>query len=50
MFAVYEIFPDGGKYLWFENADRFECEVFVEHHRYDTGMIRRKGFLVIEPI
>lgn len=35
MFIVYEIFPDGKKFFRFESKDRFDCEVYVYHHKYD---------------
>lgn len=40
MFAVYEIFPDGKKFFRFESDDRFECEVYVDHHKYDHRVSR----------
>ena len=43
-YQVFEVFPDGKKFFRFESADRFECEVYIEHHKYD----RRIGRLVIE--
>lgn len=43
-YIVYEVFPDGKKFFRFENDDRFECEVYVDHHKYD----HRVSKLVIE--
>lgn len=40
MFAVYEIFPDGKKFFRFESDDRFECEVYVDHHKYNHRVSR----------
>lgn len=44
LYTIYEVFPDGKKFFRFESNDRFECEVYVEHHKYDS----RIGKLVIE--
>ena len=41
MFIVYEIgkkgkpYDDGKKFFCFQNEDRFECEVYVDHNKYD---------------
>ena len=50
MFRVYEVFySDGKKFLRFECEDRFTCEVYVEHHKYDYGAILNgASHLVIE--
>lgn len=34
-YTVYEVFPDGKQFFRFESDDRFECEVYVAHHKYD---------------
>lgn len=39
IFAVYEVFPDGKKFFRFESNDRFECEVYVDHHKYDWNRV-----------
>lgn len=44
MFIVYEVFADGKKFFRFESDDPFECEIYMEHHKYDN----RIGSLVIE--
>lgn len=43
-YTVYEVFSDGKKFFRFESNDLFECEVYVEHHKYD----HRASRLVIE--
>lgn len=43
-YIVYEAFPDGKRFFRFESNDRFECEVYVAHHKYDY----RIGKLIIE--
>ena len=50
MFKVYEIFKADGKRVFrFESDDRFACEVYVSHHCYDCGALRKgKSRLVIE--
>ena len=35
MFTVYEVFPDGKRFFRFESNDSFECEVYIDHHKYD---------------
>ncbi len=43
MFKVYEIgkngkaYEDGKKFFCFEHKDRFECEVYVDHHKYSAN-------------
>ena len=40
MYIVYEIgkkgkaYEDGKRFFRFEHKDRFECEVYVDHHKY----------------
>lgn len=46
--VVYEVMPDGKKYFRFESDDRFDCEVYVEHHKYDYSVMRAHSKLVIE--
>lgn len=50
MFSVYEVFKsDGKKFLRFQSDDKFECEVFVDHHKYDHGaLLNGKSELIIE--
>lgn len=43
-FAVYEVFPDGKKFLRMQSSDRFDCEVYAEQHKYDHKVSK----LVIE--
>ena len=43
-YKVFEVFSDGKKFFLFESNDRFECEVYVEHHKY----AHRFSKLVIE--
>lgn len=47
MYKVFEIFPDGYKILRFEHDDKFDCEVYVWEHQYDSCVIRAKSKLVI---
>lgn len=44
MYIIYEVFSDGKKFFRFKSDDPFECEVYMEHHKYDN----RIGSLVIE--
>lgn len=44
-YTVYEIFPDGKCFWRFESEDKFECEVYVGHHKYDNP--RSKSTLII---
>lgn len=43
MFIVYEIgkkdkpYDDGKNFYRFESADRFECEIYVDHHKYSAN-------------
>lgn len=50
MFVVYEIFKtDGKKFFRFESEDKFTCEVYVDHHKYDYGaLLNGKSELIIE--
>ena len=39
-YSVYEIFKsDGKKFLRFSSEDKFTCEVYVDHHKYDYGAL-----------
>lgn len=44
MYIIYEVFSDGKKFFRFKSDDPFECEIYMEHHKYDN----RIGSLVIE--
>lgn len=44
MYVIYEVFSDGKKFFRFKSDDPFECEIYMEHHKYDN----RIGSLVIE--
>lgn len=35
MYFVYEIFPDGAKYLVFSSVDRFDCILYKHKHMFD---------------
>ena len=50
MFIVYEIFKsDEKKFFRFESEDRFECEVYVSNHCYDSTALRKgNSVMVIE--
>lgn len=50
MFTVYEVFKtDGKKFRRFSSDNRFDCEVYVDHHKYDYGAILNgKSELTIE--
>lgn len=52
MFVVYEVFKsDGKKLLRFKNKDKFTCEVYVDRHKYDYGvLLNGVSELVIEKI
>lgn len=58
MFRVYEVFNQDGnkflsgkKFLRFESTDKFECEVYVYHHKYDYGaLLNGKSKLIIEEV
>ena len=52
MFVVYEVFKkDGKKLLCFESKDKFDCEVYVYHHRYDNKALSYgKSYFAIEEI
>jgi hypothetical protein len=40
MFVVYEVFKaDGKKFYRFQSEDKFDCMVYVDHHKYDFGAI-----------
>lgn len=40
MYIVYEVFKsDEKKFYRYESKDRFDCEVYIEHHKYDYGAI-----------
>lgn len=42
MFAVYEV-SEGKRDLWrYESEDRFNCEVWVDHHSYEHPTKARK--------
>ena len=47
-YAVYEVFPDGKKFLRFESDDLFDCEVYVNNHCYEYQVMRANSKLVIE--
>ena len=44
VYSIYEVFADGKKFFRFKSDDLFECEVYMEHHKYDN----RIGSLIIE--
>ena len=49
MYAVYEVFDDGKRFLLFEHSDRFTCEVYVYNHQDATTALRNRwSRLVIE--
>ena len=52
MFVVYEVFKaDGKKFFRFESEDKFTCEVYVDHHKYDYGaLLNGASVLIIEEI
>lgn len=43
-YTVYEVFPDGKRFFRFESDDHFECEVYVDHHKYSVSV---RGKLII---
>ena len=47
IYAVYEVHKDGKSYYRYSSSDRFECEVYVAHHRYDNSIMRSNARLVI---
>lgn len=52
MFAVYEVFnSDGKRFLRYESDDKFDCEVYVEHHKYDyCAVLNGESKLIIEEV
>ena len=49
MYAVYEVFDDGKRFLLFENDDLFTCEVYVWNHQEATTALKNRwSKLVIE--
>lgn len=47
-FFVYEVFNDGKEIERFSSNDKFECEVYLDHHKYDNSIIRSGSSLVIK--
>lgn len=45
-YNVYEVFPDGYMMWRFNHDDRFECEVWMNHHCYDN--LRAHSYLIIK--
>ena len=52
MFVVNEVFnTDGKKFHRFESEDKFTCEVYVDHHKYDYGaLLNGDSELIIEEV
>ena len=49
MYRVYEEFKsDGKRFFRFESADRFECEVWVDHHQYERAVCNGWSQFVVE--
>ena len=44
-YTVYEVFPDGKRFFRYESNDSFDCEVYVENHKYSYSV---SGKLIIE--
>lgn len=44
MYFVYEVFPDGVKYLVFSSVDRFDCILYKHNHMFDNKL----SYFVIE--
>lgn len=40
MYAVFEVFDDGKRFLLFEHNDRFTCEVYARNHQDATTALR----------
>lgn len=38
MYFVYEVFPDGVKYLVFSSVDRFDCILYKHKHMFDNKL------------
>lgn len=38
MYFVYEVFPDGAKYLVFSSVDRFDCILYKHKLMYDNKL------------
>lgn len=47
MYQIFEIMTDGKQYFRFETDDKFEAEVWIDHHKYDHSVIRSKSKLII---
>lgn len=41
MFVVYEVSSGKNDLFCYKNEDRFECEVWVNHHAYMNGKARK---------
>ena len=40
MYAVFEVFEDGKRFLLFEHPDRFTCEVYARNSQDATTALR----------
>ena len=40
MYAVFEVFEDGKRFLMFEHPDRFTCEVYARNSQDATTALR----------
>ena len=47
-YTVCEVHKDGKTYERFISTDRFECEVYVAHHKYDYGITRSDSRLIVK--
>jgi hypothetical protein len=48
MCRVYQECKDGKRFFLFEHEDRFECEVYVDHHKYDRAYTTCGAKMLIE--
>lgn len=42
-YGVFEVFPDGKRYLLHDSTSRFDCEVYVFNHGDATTALRTRN-------
>lgn len=46
-YTVYELHKDEKTYERFSSNDKFECSVYVDHHKYDNSITRSGSRLIV---
>lgn len=46
-YTVCEVHKDGKTYERYSSNDKFDCSVYVDHHKYDYGITRSGSRLIV---